>query len=156
MAPLIPVLIPIIGSLLERLIPDPVERQRAENELPAVLAQHETELRRAALALATAEVSHPSIFVAGARPAMTWAAAVGIAYAFVGQPILTWLLLLAAWATGTEAPPPPPQLDVYELITLVGGGSSLYALRGIEKARGVARDNLAPAPDALSAWRAGR
>ena len=156
MAPLIPVLAPILGGLLNRLIPDPIERRRAENELPALLAQHETELRRAASELATAEVSHPSIFVAGARPAMTWAAAVGIAYAFVGQPILTWLLLVAAWSTGTEAPPPPPQLDVYELIALVGGGSSLYALRGVEKARGVARDNLAPAPDVLARWRAGR
>lgn len=143
----IPILAPIIERIIDRALPDEGAREAAKASAIAELATSQAQID-------LAQAQHPSLFVAGARPAMVWAAAMGVAWQFVLQPVLGWGLVVAAWWTGTDAPPPPPQLDVYELIALVGGGTGLYALRGVEKKSGVARDSLDPDP--LAQWRAAR
>ena len=131
-----------IGSTLDNLFTSDDERAKARLALEQVaqlpvLKEIDRQI---------AEAQHPSVFVAGARPAMTWAAAVGVFYAFVGQPILTWAIAIWAWKEGVVPPPMPPSLDVYELTALVLGGAGLYRMRGMEKEKGVARDNLSPIP----------
>jgi predicted Na+-dependent transporter len=56
----------------------------------------------------------------------------GLAYQFLVQPLL-------AWGSGVWAVPLPPNLDLGDLLTLLGGMLGLGSLRTAEKFKGVAR-----------------
>lgn len=70
------------------------------------------------------EAAHPSIFVAGWRPAIGWVGATGLAYSFVIAPFLDiWLSV--------------PELDTGTLMTLVLSMLGIGAQRSFEKVKGV-------------------
>jgi len=78
--------------------------------------------------------------VSGWRPAIGWVGVLGLAYQFVGYPLMQW-----AWAFGQEvdlipqglnAPPDP---DVEQLMTLLAGLLGFGGMRSFEKHKGVAR-----------------
>jgi hypothetical protein len=75
------------------------------------------------------EAKHPSVFVAGWRPAVGWVCTVGLAYEFLLQP-------LAAWISAIAAVPTPPTLDTQSLITLLGGMLGLGIARTVEGVKG--------------------
>jgi hypothetical protein len=81
------------------------------------------------------EAQHPSLFVAGWRPAIGWICATGVFVQFIVYPML---LLYAAWFNywlGTSIV--VPNLMSAMLMELVLGMLGLGALRTIEKFRGV-------------------
>ena len=72
--------------------------------------------------------SHRSVFVAGARPAIMWVCAVGLAFVFVINPIIQW-------ASGQ----PGPVLPTDDMTKLVYALLGLGAMRSVEKVAGVAK-----------------
>jgi hypothetical protein len=72
--------------------------------------------------------SHRSVFVAGARPAIMWVCAFGLAFVFVINPIIQW-------ATGS----PGPEMPTEAMMTLVTSLLGLGAMRSMEKIAGVAK-----------------
>ena len=91
----------------------------------------------AAQAQANIEQSkHPSIFVAGARPAIMWICALGLMTNFFLMPIAEWAV--AIWFPGT----PLPRLETGELMTLTLSLLGLGGMRSFEKTKGVARENM--------------
>lgn len=68
------------------------------------------------------EASHRSIFVAGWRPAIGWVCVIGLAFATIVSPVMSWL------AT-KPVPQVPPQLILDLIFALLGLGG----LRTIEK-----------------------
>lgn len=85
-------------------------------------------------ALAQAEImkvqaQHRSIFVAGGRPFLMWVCGFGIAFAFIANPILQWLM--------PEAGSPELPLDAMMELTLAMLG--LAVMRTYEKVKGVAK-----------------
>lgn len=79
------------------------------------------------------EAKHGSVFVAGWRPFIGWVGGFGIAYQFVGYPLLLWW-----WAAfgpdGTTAPPP---LEATTLLTLVLSMLGVGTMRSFDKIKGV-------------------
>ena len=122
----VPAVIDIIGGVLKRWIPDPEQHAQAVQEVLAVLQTSD----QAQVEVNKLEAQHASLLVAGWRPALGWLGAGGVAYVWVGWPMLTWASENFGWIA-------PPQLDLGELMTLLFGLLGLAAYRTVERVRGV-------------------
>lgn len=132
-------IIPAITQVLDKIIPDP--QAAAEAKLRALelaqkgdLAALDAELR---LALGQLEVNKAEattdMFRGGWRPAVGWVCVVGLAYQFVLQPLLPWVVALF----GAQVPP-LPAIDNETLMVLLTGMLGLGGLRTIERVKGKA------------------
>jgi Holin of 3TMs, for gene-transfer release len=85
------------------------------------------------------EAASSNFFVSGWRPAVGWVGVLGLAYQFLGYPLMQWL-----WAFGqgydiiSKGLNPPPDLDVEQLMTLLAGLLGFGGMRSFEKHKGVA------------------
>lgn len=130
---LIGALSPVIGTLIDRLIPDKHEAARAKAEMEAELLRASNELNLAQIEVNKVEAQHRSIFVAGWRPAIGWSAAIGFAYAFVLHPVGTWAAAIW-WPQATL-----PTLDTAPLLEMTFAMLGLGAMRSWEKSRGLTK-----------------
>lgn len=127
-------LIEPISRLLDKIIPDPEARAKAQAELLKSEREADMETLRLALeadfrqnAVNEKEAGHERLFVAGWRPFIGWVCGVAFAYHFVLQP----LLVFAAAAQGRVIP--LPAFDMETLSTVLMGMLGLGSLRTIEK-----------------------
>lgn len=130
----------IIGPLVEPLIariPDKNERARAKEKLEADMLAALTSIVQGQIQVNLKEAGHGSVFVAGWRPAIGWICGFGIAWNFIVQPIVMWAAFLYGIDLSTM-----PELDIGDLMILLGGMLGLGGLRTYEKRLGVARQGL--------------
>lgn len=128
------------GKLIDRLWPDPAQRDAAKLELlkmqqsgeMAILAAN-TDLAKGQLAVNAAEAASGSLFVGGWRPAIGWVCAAALAYQYLFVPVGMW----AAQAAGVSLPAPITLDD--SLWQLMLGMLGLGGLRTAEKFKGVAK-----------------
>lgn len=136
---MLPALIPIITTVLDKILPDP--QAAADAKLKALemaqkgeLATLDADMR---LALGQLDVNKAEastdIFRGGWRPACGWVCAVGLAYSFLLQPILPWLAALL----GAQVPA-LPSIDTDTLMVLLTGMLGLGGLRTFERVKGKA------------------
>lgn len=118
-----------IGNVLDRLLTSDDERAQAAMVLER-LRQHPGELQ---VELNKVEAQHRSVFVAGWRPCVGWVCAVGVAWAYLGHPLMTWAA--AIWAPGLK----PPAIVTDHLLELVLAMLGLAGLRSFEKTKGRTR-----------------
>jgi len=122
-----------IGSkVIDKIWPDPIERDKAKLELLRLQQSGELAVIVGQMEINKVEAASTSLFVAGWRPGVGWTCVFGLAYSFVAQPLL-------AWGSNIWTIPVPPELDMGTLITLLGGMLGLGGLRTAEKMKGVAR-----------------
>tara|TARA_R110000765_G_scaffold102649_2_gene191553 strand:+ start:914 stop:1339 length:426 start_codon:yes stop_codon:yes gene_type:complete len=136
LASLLPELLPIVGSVLDRFFPDKEANARAKRELEMQFASH---LAKADLAQAQTNIEqakHPSIFVSGARPAIMWICAFGLGWQFVLQPVAIWAMAISGSTT------PLPIIPTEGLMSLTLALLGLGGMRSAEKFKGVARNNI--------------
>jgi hypothetical protein len=108
-------LIPVLGDIIEKVIPDPNKRIELNLEL-------------ARIAVNKTEAGHSSIFVAGWRPAVGWSCVAGFLYT---------VLIAPAFSLGVA--------DVAFLRDVLLGMLGINVLaRSVEKIKGVAENTLAP------------
>jgi hypothetical protein len=110
-------------KVLDKFVPDPQEKAKAESELRNALQswdKQQTDVN-------AIEAANSSLFVSGWRPAIGWIGASGLAYAYILRPFLVG----AGWTS-------LPQLDnnLYELVIAMLG---LAGMRSWEKYKGLAR-----------------
>jgi hypothetical protein len=137
--------IPVIGSLIEvgmkildKVIPDPQAKQEAQYKLLKVAQENEFKEIDAQLQMAQGQIdinkveaASSSLFVSGWRPAIGWICG-GIFFAnYIGAPLLAWLSPLLDI-------PPPPRLDIGEILPVLLGMLGLGGMRMGEKIKGVA------------------
>ena len=126
-------LVPALGTLVDRLIPDRAAAEKAKAEMEAALVKASNEAALAQVEVNKIEAGHSSVFVAGWRPAIGWVCAAGLAWAFVVAPVASWALMVL----GIKAELPAIQFDhLFELVLAMLG---IGGLRTFEKLRGVAR-----------------
>jgi hypothetical protein len=127
-------LIPVLGNLFERVIPDPKVQEEAKlkmlemaqnGELAKLTA--ETELAKGQMEINKVEASAPDFFSRGWRPSVGWCCSLGLAYQFLIRPVLTGF------------GHPMPALETDTLLTLLFGILGLGAYRTTEKIKGVTR-----------------
>ena len=87
----------------------------------------------------TAQAKHPSLFVAGARPALMWTGAIGMFYHFLFYPLVGPFLTEYAGITLVD-------LDWPELAVMLGQLLGFGGLRSWEKSKGIARENMKGQP----------
>ena len=124
------------GPILDKFIVDKDKKAEMEHELKMVL--HNANLQQNQINLEQAK--HPSIFVAGARPAIMWICAFGLAWAYVLAPVLNWGVQIS----GAEII--LPEIATEGLMTLTLSMLGLGGMRSFEKMNGIARENLKATP----------
>ena len=122
----------VVDNVLDKFVEDKDLRAKLDHEL-------KTQVQRANLAQIAVnkeQAGHPSIFVAGARPAIMWICAFGLGWQFVFQPICVWAM--AIWATDLVIPIIPTEGLMTLTLSLLGLGG----MRSFEKSKGIQRNNL--------------
>jgi hypothetical protein len=131
--PIVTALLPALGTLIDRLIPDRAAAERAKAEMEQQLVTAANQAALAQVEVNKIEAAHSSVFVAGWRPSIGWVCAAGLAWAFVLAPIASWALVVL----GIRAELPAIHTDY--LLELVLAMLGIGGLRTFEKLRGVAR-----------------
>lgn len=129
----------VVDSVLDKFIEDKDLKTKLKHELNMSvnqlnLAQAQTNIEQA---------KHPSIFVAGARPAIMWICAFALAWQFVIAPISSWVLI------NYYPQMTMPVLQTDALISLILALLGLGGMRTAEKFRGVERNNMKVNPSIL-------
>jgi len=130
--PILDAIFPIVGKVLDRVIPDTAAAEKAKSEMQAALIQAQVQGQLAQIDVNKAEAANANVFVSGWRPFIGWVCGTALTYQFVAAPVATWI---ATWAGYTV--PPPPMLDNM-LWELIFGMLGMGTLRTFEKVKGVA------------------
>ena len=122
----------VAGKVLDKFVVDKDLKTKLSHELKTQivslgLAQAQTNLEQS---------KHSSIFVAGARPAIMWICAFGLAWQFVLQPVAVWGIA----PSGADLVLPIIQTEGLMSLTLALLG--LGSMRTAEKWKGVQRNNM--------------
>ena len=122
----------VAGKVLDKFVED----KDLKTKLEAELKQQMISLDLAQPQANIEQAKHPSIFVAGARPAIMWICALGLGWQFILAPISSWIIL--TWYPMVTL----PMLETGELTSLVLALLGLGGMRTAEKWKGVQRDNM--------------
>ena len=122
----------VAGKVLDKFVEDKDLKTKLSHELKSQivsldLAQAQTNLEQA---------KHPSIFVAGARPAIMWICAFGLGWQFVFQPVAVWAIALSG------ADVVLPFIETEGLMSLTLALLGLGGMRSFEKTKGIQRNNM--------------
>ena len=136
---MIAALIPAIAGIVDKLIPDPQAAADAKLRVMELAQKGELAVLDADLKLALGQIevnkaeATTDMFRGGWRPAVGWICVAGLAYQFILQPVLPWLVALF----GAQVPP-LPAIDNESLMVLLTGMLGLGGLRTFERVKGKA------------------
>jgi len=129
-------LIPSVAGVLDKVIEDKDQKAKLAHEI-ATMSEKLAAENAALQAQANIEASkHPSLFVAGARPAILWCCCLGLFLQFFVMPIADWVVTV--WYPDIVL----FEIDTGSLMTLTLSLLGVSGLRSFEKSKGVARENL--------------
>lgn len=130
-------LIPGLNTLIDKLVPDKAAAAKAKAELELLAAKGDLDLLIKQIEVNTEEAKHPSIFVAGARPAILWICGVTFGYHYLLYPIIQTFAALYGFDVSQL-----PVFDLGALWPVLGGLLGLGGFRTYEKIKGVSRSNM--------------
>ena len=130
---MIQALLPLIGNVLDRVIPDKNANQKAKREIEKSLVDNANQLLLAQTETNKTEAAHQNLFVAGWRPAIGWSCALGIFWLFIGHPMATWVAHLDGSAETL------PTIDSEILLELTLAMLGIAGLRTFEKLKGLTK-----------------
>ena len=128
-------LIPLIGDVLDKVLPDAQASANAKLELMRIAQAGELAQLNADTSLALGQIetnkAEAESGKAGAlwRPGAGWVCVAGMGYTFLAQPLLAWLSAIQGW-------PVPPIINTDTLLFLVTGMLGLGGYRSIERIKG--------------------
>lgn len=122
----------IIAGILDKVIPDFAQKEKAKQELQAAIESNDFQLALAQINVNQAEAQSTNLFVSGWRPSIGWVCSVAFSLHFVFFPILNWFLALFGQNQITIP------FDMNTLITVVMAMLGIGGLRTYEKIKGVA------------------
>ena len=127
------------GKIIDRIWPDPTQRDAAKLEL--FKAQQagmfkemdaQIEVAKAQIAVNAVEAASPSLFTSGWRPYVGWICGSGLGWNYLGRPITETIMSVIGHPIAL------PAADMSELMPLLFGLLGLGAMRTVEKIKGVA------------------
>jgi hypothetical protein len=130
---MINVLLPIIGNVLDKIIPDNNAKEQAKQQIEKALIDNAAQINLTQAETNKIEAAHRSIFVSGWRPFLGWVSGCGFAWVFVASPVIRWVLAL----NEINVTLPELQTDVLMELTLAMLG--LASLRTWEKSKGLTK-----------------
>ena len=130
---MIQALIGPVTGLLDKFVEDKDQKAKLAHEIATMAEKHAHESAMAQVEVNKAEAQHRSIFVAGWRPFIGWTCGVALAYNYVLQPILIFILAQTGHLMNL------PALDLNEIMPVLMGMLGLGGLRTFEKYKGVSK-----------------
>jgi len=130
-------LIPVVGSLIEKLIPDPKTAAEAKVKLFELAQAGELKVLDSELQIALGQISinreeaKTDTFRGGWRPATGWVCVAGLFYQFLLTPLLPWAVTVAGYSV-----PELPKIDNESLMVLLTGMLGLGGFRTFERIKG--------------------
>ena len=94
MAPIIAALLPILGGVIDKVLPDKAAADKAKLEMQLKLLDAANAGALAQLEVNKVEAAHQSTFVAGWRPAIGWVCAAALAYSYMLVPLVGFALTM--------------------------------------------------------------
>lgn len=138
MTPIIGGLITAALEIIDKVIPDPQAKAAAKLEVLKLEQQGQFKQLDADLQVMLAqarineeEAKSPDGFRGGWRPAVGWICALGMAWTYLLSPLLGWVGAAQGW-------PPPPAIDTFDLLIMLGGMLGFGGMRSFERIRGKA------------------
>jgi len=128
---LIPQLVPILNTVLDKTIKDKDLKIKTMAGLELAIIANAHTLNLETIKTNQVEASHRSIWVAGWRPALGWSLAFGVFWILIGFPMASWVASL----TGFIAPLPELPTEILFELTLAMLGMS--AVRSFDKLKGL-------------------
>ena len=122
----------VAGKVLDKFVEDKDLKTKLNAELKSQLISLDLAQAQANIE----QAKHPSIFIAGARPAIMWICAFGLGWQFVFQPIAVWGIALS----GVDVV--LPIIETEGLMSLTLALLGLGGMRSFEKTKGIQRDNM--------------
>jgi Holin of 3TMs, for gene-transfer release len=120
----------VIGTVVDRLVPDRNAAEKLKNEIALEVQQAALKGDLEQLEINKTEAASPSMFVAGGRPAFIWLCVATLAWTWLLAPMLSWVIL-AVHAGGYV--PPLPVLGADEAQIALYGLLGLGAYRSVDK-----------------------
>jgi|TARA_R100001163_G_C5025416_1_gene167098 hypothetical protein len=131
---LLPAILPAVTDVIGRFLPeDKQKKAEAERQIEASLLEHLAKIDVAQLGINKQEAAHRSVFVAGWRPFIGWTCGIALAYNYVLQPILIFVLAQTGHLMDL------PAMDLNEIMPVLMGMLGLGGLRTFEKFKGVSK-----------------
>jgi|TARA_R110000796_G_scaffold82281_1_gene180628 hypothetical protein len=131
---MIAALIPLISSVIDKVIPDKNGAEKAKQAIEAELIKNATQLNLAQAETNKIEAEHRTVFVAGWRPFIGWVCGAAMAWHFVAAPLI---IFVCAWYGLTI--PTLPVFDMQSLMTVLMGLLGLGSMRTFEKMKGLTK-----------------
>ena len=119
-----------LSKILDKFVVDKDLKAQLRHEITTELHRANT----AQIEVNKVEAAHKNMFVSGWRPFVGWCCAAALAYHFIFQPILVFVLSLSGITITL------PEFDMNSLMTVLLGMLGLGGMRSLEKINGVARD----------------
>lgn len=134
MIPILSALMPVVGDVIDRVIPDKNAQAKAKAEMELKLVEAANAGMLGQLEINKTEAAHRSVWVSGWRPCVGWVCSTAFACHFVVFPLTTWL----AQIFGHHLPP-PVDFDMDSLMTVLLGLLGIGGLRTYEKQKGLTK-----------------
>ena len=126
-------ILPLVSTVLDRVIPDNNAKEKAKQEIEKTLIANATQISLAQAETNKIEAAHRSVWVAGWRPCLGWISALSFLFMFILQPLAQWVCALL----GITVTLPDFKTDV--LIELTFAMLGLAGLRTYEKQKGLTK-----------------
>lgn len=137
---LLAALIPVLGNLFDKLIPDPKAAADAKLEVMRLAQTGELAQLNADLQLAQGQMEINKVEAASSdgftrnwRPFIGWTCGAAFAFKFIGGPLI---FVIAQWFGHSIT---LPEFDFTEMSTILLGLLGLGTMRSVEKIKGVAK-----------------
>lgn len=131
----------LIGKVIDRVIPDPVQQAEAKFKVAQLAQNGELEQMRAETGLATAQIdvnkieaASSSLFVSGWRPFIGWTCGAAFAYVSIIEPISRFIAQVIFKYVGTF-----PIVDTTITLQVLLGMLGLGIMRSFDKKNGVSK-----------------
>jgi len=134
MIPLISAIMPMVGEVVDRLVPDKAGAAKAKQELETKLIDAAVAGQLGNLEINKIEAAHRSIWVSGWRPCVGWVCSISFGAHFVIFPLVAWGGQLMGYHL-----PPPIDFDMDQLMTVLLGLLGIGSLRTYEKQKGLTK-----------------
>ncbi len=118
-------LIEPVSQILDKLVADKDLKIKLSHEIEKEIIS----LNRAQLEVNKVEAKHSNIFVAGWRPFIGWICGLSIAYHFILEPVIQYILIINNINFNT------PEFDFSQLSTIVMAMLGMSTLRTYEKTK---------------------
>lgn len=122
----------VLGKILDRVLPNKVEADKAKAELLSMQVQGELNQLMGQLEINKEEAKSANWFVAGARPFILWICGTAFLYSSLVEPMARFVATVMFHYTGTY-----PSIDTELTMQVMMGILGLGAFRTFEKYKGV-------------------